>query len=168
MENIQLRGIFFKDLGEPKFLDRTLSGVAGRLQRDMGRDGRDNFPVLLRCLWRLDREESLVFIVFLRNRRSQTKVYLEQRCLGLFGWHHNEFFWKQVSSEVGCGGQALKVKAPSQTCQISIVLSRCGRASGCWGNQITCIDSRSYVLLLRNIPLGHQLVIIVDDLAVPW
>jgi len=78
MENIQLRGIFFKDLGESEFLDRTLSGVAGRLQRDMGRDGRDNLTVLLRCLWRLDREESLVFIVFLRNRRSQTKVYLEQ------------------------------------------------------------------------------------------
>jgi hypothetical protein len=70
MEDIQLRGVFFEDLGEAEFLDRSLSRVAGRLQCDMGWDRRDNLAVILRCLWRLDGEKSFIFIVFLRNRRS--------------------------------------------------------------------------------------------------
>jgi hypothetical protein len=67
MEDIQLRGVFFEDLGEAEFLDRSLSRVAGWLQCDMGWDRRDNLAVILR---RLDREKSFIFIVFLRNRRS--------------------------------------------------------------------------------------------------
>lgn len=92
MEDIQLRRVFLEDLCEAKSLDRALSRVAGGLKGDICWDRRDNLAVILRRLWRLDREESFVFIV-LRKRRSQAKVDLEQRRLGLFG-RHDEIVWK--------------------------------------------------------------------------
>lgn len=87
MEDIQLRRALFEDLCKAKFLDCAFAGIAGRLEGNMGWDRRDNLSFIVRCLWRLDRKETFGFIVTRGDRRAQAQVNLEQRRLGLFGWH---------------------------------------------------------------------------------
>lgn len=80
-KHVQLGGRLVEDLGESELLHGAFSGVAGRLQRDMGRASVASLAIVLGIsnFWGIDGHAALsLLILVLWTRRTEAQVHLEE------------------------------------------------------------------------------------------